>query len=153
MERREETAGRNRESEFNFCVMMAVAAAAVGQPALTHVASKGEGSRGWNNDGGREGEDEGRMEISLKFATTKSFALPPSLSLQLQSLPIHPPSSSFILCGLFDFPIPSLAPRRIVSPPPQVRPQVRPRILHFQIKAWAGSFQVQFVRYARGNQR
>ena len=26
------------------------------------------------------------------------------------------------------------------------------RILHSQIKAWAGSFQVQFVRYAQGNQ-
>ena len=59
MERREKDQ-RNRESEFNFCVMMAVAAAAVGQPALTHVASKGEGSRGWNNDGGREGEEVGR---------------------------------------------------------------------------------------------
>ena len=59
MERREKDQ-RNRESEFNFCVMMAVAAAAVGQPALTHVASKGGGSRGWNNDGGREGEEVGR---------------------------------------------------------------------------------------------
>ena len=98
-----------RESEFNFCVMMAVAAAAPSGNlrSLTSHPKEKDLEDGTTMEGGREGKEEGRKEISLKFATTKSFALPPSLPSTHPSIRRSPPSS-FVVCSTSSSSLPSL---------------------------------------------